>query len=334
MPGVESDHVALLTNLSFAEDVPDNAVVAKLHLKSTDGHTFEFPLRAGVDTADWAYDRADLRKRIRHKKPTVATSYDVTDAQYSYKGHTYVTSFALPEKATIEGGDVELEPQTQWPGLLLTMFRLSLVDASTGKSYPLTRDMISVESVSTSGAASETQGGSGERWKLVAHGLDVNIYENTRALPRAWLASEVRALDEAAMLQVIRTGFLPDGSPWEPTKTVLVENQAASLPPINDSGQVDAKSYEANRITLITHAAGQSVLVVSENDYPGWRAYVDGQSVPIVRVNYNLRGVIVPQGEHEITFLYRPLSVMIGGLVSVLCAICFSLSLTYLGRTQ
>jgi hypothetical protein len=45
------------------------------------------------------------------------------------------------------------------------------------------------------------------------------------------------------------------------------------------------------------------VLVVSENDYPGWRAYVDGQSVPIVRVNYNLRGVVVPQGEHEITFV-------------------------------
>jgi hypothetical protein len=43
------------------------------------------------------------------------------------------------------------------------------------------------------------------------------------------------------MLQVIRTGFLPDGSPWEPSKTVLVENQAASLPPIHDSGQVDAR---------------------------------------------------------------------------------------------
>ena len=332
LPAVESDHVALLTNLSFAEDVPDNAVVAKLHLKLTDGRIFEFPLRAGVDTADWAYDRADLRKRIRHKKPTVATSYDVTDAQYSYKGHTYVTSFALPEKTTIEGGDVELEPQTQWPGLLLTMYRLSLVDASAGKSYPLTRDMISVENVLTSGTPSESQGS--ERWKLVGHGLDVNIYENTRALPRAWLASEVRVLDEPGVLQVIRTGFLPDGSPWEPSKTVLVENQAAPLPPIDDSGQVDAGSYEANRIKLRTHTTGQSVLVVSENDYPGWRAYIDGQSVPIVRVNYNLRGVVVPQGEHEIDFLYRPWSVMIGGLVSVLCAICFSLSLIYLGRSN
>ena len=332
IPAVESDQVALLTNLSFAEDVPDNAVVAKLHLRAADGHTFEFPLRAGVDTADWAYDRADLRKRIRHKKPTVATSYDVTDAQYSYKGHTYVTSFALPEKVTIEGGDVELEPQTQWPGLLLTMSRLSLVDVSTGKSYPLTRDMISVENVATSGASSETQGSSSDRWKLVGHGLDVNIYENTRALPRAWLASEARALDEPAMLQVIRTGFLPDGSPWGPSKTVLVENQAAPMPPIHDGGQVDEESYEANRIKLRTHTTGQSVLVLSENDYPGWRAYVDGQSVPVVRVNYNLRGVVVPQGEHEITFLYRPLSVMIGGLVSVLCAICFSLSLIYLGR--
>jgi Bacterial membrane protein YfhO len=334
VPAVESDHVALLTNLSFAEEVPDNAVVATLHLRASDGRTFEFPLRAGIDTADWAYDRADLRKRIRHKKPGVATSYDVTDAQYKYQGHTYVTSFALPEKATIEGGEIELESPTQWPGLLLTLFRLSLVDASAGKSYPLTREMISVESVSTSEGSSQTQGGSADRWQLVGHGLDENIYENTRALPRAWLISEVRALDEQAVLQVIRTGFLPDSSAWDPSKTVLVDNQVTSLPPIHDGGQVDAESYEANRIKLRTHATGQSLLVLSENDYPGWRAYVDGQMAPILRVNYYLRGVVVPQGEHEITFLYRPLSVMIGGLVSVLGAICFSLSLMYVGRTK
>lgn len=319
VPAVEADHIALLTNLSWAEDVPDNAIVGRVVLQAKDGRTFEFTLRAGVNTADWAYDRPDIRARIRHQRPAVATSYDLSDTQYKYKGHTYVASFALPEKTAIESGEIELAPKTTWPNLSLTVFRVSLVDAGQGKSYPLSRDLVRVES--TSPGTEPARDAKDDRWKLVAQARYVDIYENARVLPRAWLASEARVLDEGAMLQVIRTGLLPDGSKWDPLRTALVESEPAST--LNGSaqdGRAGITRYEPNRVNLQTHSSGNSILVLSENDYPGWQVYVDGQSADPVRVNYAQRGVVVPAGSHQVSFVYRPWSVMGGFLVSLLTA--------------
>ena len=336
VPAVAVDRIALLTNLSFAEDVPDDAVVARLYLQATDGRRFEFSLRAGADTADWAYDRPDLRARIRHRRAAVATSYDINDARFKYKGHAYLTSFALPEKVVIESGELDPEPLSAWQGASLSVFRVSLADTA-GASYPLSARMVTIETSSGKDAPAES-----ERWKFVAHGLDVNIYENTRALPRAWLASEVRVLDDEAMLQVIRTGYLPDGSKWDPLRTALVESelplaldgsaragadssQAGKVDGPSQAGRVDVTTYEPNRLSLAAHAGGQSLMVLSENEYPGWRAYVDGAPASIIRVNYELRGVLVPAGEHQVTIVYRPWSIIGGALISFSTAVLLGL---------
>lgn len=326
-PAVAVDRVALLTNLSFAEDVPDDAVVARLRLQATDGRSFEYSLRAGADTADWAYDRPDLRTRIRHRRAAVATSYDIHDARFNYKGHAYVCAFTLPEKVVIESG--ELDPEPLPPGALLSVFRISLADTTASRSYPLSARMVTIET-----SAAKNRPAESERWKFVARGLDVNIYENTRALPRAWLASEVRVVDEEAMLQVIRTGSSPDGTKWDPLRTALVQNELPAFDASAHAGQsagsapagrVDVAAYEPNRLSLIAHASGESMLVLSENEYPGWRAYIDGADAPIVRVNYGLRGVLVPAGEHHVSFVYRPWSIIAGGLISLATAVVLGL---------
>lgn len=314
---VAVDHVALTTNLSWAEDVPDHAAIGRLRLNASNGRVFEFPLVAGADTADWAFDRPDIRGRIRHQRATVATSYEVDDSQRKYQGHTYVAGFGLPEKTVIESGEIRLEPQTQWPSLRLTVFRVSLIDASQGKSYPLSHELFQVESAAPeAGPAQEN-----DRWKLLAQARYVDIYQNARALPRAWLAPSAVKLDDAAMLQVIRTGILPDGSNWDPLRTALIETEAPTLSPaVTPDGKVEITGYEANRVNLQTHASGNSILVLAENDYPGWRVRVDGRAAEVMRINYALRGVVVPTGDHQVEFVYRPWSVMGGLLLSLLTA--------------
>jgi len=319
VPPVAADHFALVTTLSWAEDVPNHATIGRLRLKAKDGRVIEFPLLAGADTADWAYDRPDIRARVKHQRATVAASYDVSDAQHKYQGHTYVAAFGLPEKAVIESGEIELEPQTRSPNLLLTVFRLSLIDASQGKSYPLSRDLIRVES--TTPGTEPMREGKDDRWQLLGQTRHSDIYQNARALPRAWLAPEARVLDDGAMLRVIRTGVLPDGSKWDPLHTALIEAALANpLSTTAPDGRAEITAYEPNRVSLVTHSVGNSVLVLSENDYPGWRAYIDGQPAEVLRVNYALRGVVIPGGDHQVSFVYRPWSVMGGLLVSLLTA--------------
>ncbi|HEX8293111.1 MAG TPA: YfhO family protein [Pyrinomonadaceae bacterium] len=349
---VESDRFALVTNLSWSEGVPDGTAVGRVRLKTQGGRTFEFALRAGADTSEWAHDRADIRARARHKRAAVASSYAVADAAGKYDGHTYVTSFALPERAAVTGGEIVAEVTPKWPDLLLSVFRVSLVDAAAGKTYPLRREWFTVEraeralaaaasgaqTVSTGRQAGSSEGaaGGGEgddgaavgasgaaRWRLVGRTAREEVYENARALPRAWLASEARALDEEAALKVIRTGLLPDGSKWEPERTALVEpgSGAELVTPAARGGAAEVTRYGPNRVDVRTKADGAALLVLGENHYPGWHAYLDGRPAGVLRVDYNLRGVHVPAGEHEVRFVYRPKSVMAGAAVSLLAAL-------------
>jgi uncharacterized membrane protein YfhO len=52
--------------------------------------------------------------------------------------------------------------------------------------------------------------------------------------------------------------------------------------------------------------------------FPGWLAYVDGAPTPIYRTDYLFRGIVVPAGQHTITFVYRPASVLVGAVISAL----------------
>jgi uncharacterized membrane protein YfhO len=79
-------------------------------------------------------------------------------------------------------------------------------------------------------------------------------------------------------------------------------------------------NWKPNRI--IVNAAGPGILVLSEIAYPGWRVYVDGEQVSIEKYNDILRAVKLLPGNHEVKFLFYPLSVYIG-LVGFVLGVIF-----------
>ena len=68
-----------------------------MRLNTDDGRTYDFALRAGEHTSEWAHDRDDVRRRARHRRAPVATSYAVEDARGKYEGHAYVAGSRFPK---------------------------------------------------------------------------------------------------------------------------------------------------------------------------------------------------------------------------------------------
>lgn len=70
--------------------------------------------------------------------------------------------------------------------------------------------------------------------------------------------------------------------------------------------QVQAVTATPTHIALNTRAVQAGWLVMSELDFPGWTAEVDGVPLPIHRANGIFRAVCVPAGEHALTFRFHP----------------------------
>lgn len=319
-PRLAATRVVLLTTLEQSSAARQGEIVATLHLQAEDGREFRFDLRAGVDTSEWSYEREAAQHRIEHGRANVGTSYQVADPGGNFEGHTYVASFTLPVRATITGGFIEIVRPPQAPQLNLVLSRASLIDDHTGSVMPWRSGWVTAERA----AAFAT---TDERWRRVGELRDVWVYENQRVLPRAWLASETLSLPDKTVLHVVQGGRLADGSVWKPLQTALLteEDTSFKLSGHGESGQAIISRYEPNLIEVQTSSDAPSILVLGENHYPGWNASVDGRAVETLRVNYNLRGVALPAGGHLVQLSYRPKSLLLGALLSLLTAILLSL---------
>ncbi len=68
-------------------------------------------------------------------------------------------------------------------------------------------------------------------------------------------------------------------------------------------------------------------LVVHDVYYPGWRAYLNGLEVPILRANHAFRAVHLGKGRHEVRFVYAPRSFAVGWRVSAVSALLVTAAL-------
>jgi len=78
---------------------------------------------------------------------------------------------------------------------------------------------------------------------------------------------------------------------------------------------------QPNRISLV--AEGPGVVVLSEVDYPGWIAYVNGEKSSVLRIGGLLRGVEIEKGQNEISFVFNPLPVYTGLLIAAVTWLFF-----------
>jgi hypothetical protein len=293
---LESDTVALVTTLANSVVIPDGTIVAKVRLFTNSGASIERELKAGIDTAEWAHERSDVKPVIRHK---LAPIFDNApgDESNSFTSHRYWTRIPLGQRVRVERIEVS-NVSAQAP---LSVWRVTLHDSLTKSSVPLPHFDLN-------------------RWESVYDRDGVEIIKNKRALPRVWLVADAEAIDGEEALRRI-TG--ESEHPFDPKRTALLEvtpNELPSLPggPISPDASARLLEEEPNRLVIETQSATPALLVVSEVIYPGWVATVDGQKTPIHATDFILRGIGVPAGTHRVELRYTAPAARNGALISLL----------------
>jgi len=136
------------------------------------------------------------------------------------------------------------------------------------------------------------------------------VYENKNAFPRAWVVHNAAVEpDKDKLFQQL------DGSSVDFHQTALLgapPDSPLEPLPAGATEQAEIQQYRANRMQLQVHAACRGLVVLSENDYPGWKALVNGRPAPIVKVDGELRAIAVPAGDSTVVLYYQPAWLWLG----------------------
>lgn len=169
------------------------------------------------------------------------------------------------------------------------------------------------------------------KWFIVNQGRGLQAVRNPGACGNAWAVNNIRWVTDAdAEMDAL--------SDFNPAETAIVDERFKSLldgvVAADSSTVVSLNGYDDPKEMVYTanvRGSGKQLIVFSEIYYEGgdedWKAYVDGEYRPHLRVNYLLRGLPLEPGEHEVKFVFEPRAYYLGERISGIFSIVLILSL-------
>jgi len=139
------------------------------------------------------------------------------------------------------------------------------------------------------------------------------VYGVRFALPRVFFVNKYEVSDNLGILKKIA-----DRS-FDPLDIAYVsEDIKTKIDPPLQGAEAEIVHYGIQDLKVQATATGSNLLFISEAYYPnGWKAFVDGKEVKILRLNYLFRGVIVPQGGHTVEMKFEPREYYLGKQLSL-----------------
>lgn len=142
---------------------------------------------------------------------------------------------------------------------------------------------------------------------------------NTAALENAWFVQQVQYTKGPKETMDALTDF-------NPAKTVLVEQsfKSAMRQPaaFDSSANLQMISNRHDTVTYKSVSKAEMPAVFSEVYYSeGWNAYIDGKKTDYAKVDYVLRGMMIPAGTHTIEFRFEPESFALGWRITAISSI-------------
>ncbi len=126
------------------------------------------------------------------------------------------------------------------------------------------------------------------------------VTERKSSMPRAFVVHtyEIIADEKRALGRLTSMNY---------RKAALLEKRPSIEPQEPDSpSSVVVEEYLPERVVLNVACDAPGLLVLSDIYYPGWIAEVDGSRAEILRADYALRAVALPEGKHTVEFRYEP----------------------------
>jgi hypothetical protein len=283
VPITRATEVRVVSFLAGAAAVEQGRVVAECVARLASGREIWLPIRAGVETAEWAWERPDVRAAVRHGKAALHASFL---AREGFTGHQYLAVLRLPGRFAVTSLRFRA-----WPGAPpLWLLRAGLRDAATGRGAGL--------SAASAYVSDEV------RLAEAAGTPLVSLFEVRRGIGPAWVVDSVRLLpDEARLLDELRAPTRLGVDARREALATEADLRGVTLPPGSRSSAADVARATGGRI--VVRAAGPGLLVVGEGFDPGFSARVDGRAAAVLRVNGDRMGVVIREGTHRIVLRHR-----------------------------
>ena len=155
---------------------------------------------------------------------------------------------------------------------------------------------------------------------IISGNMATDTTPNTGALGNAWFVKGIEFKKGPRAVMDHLTFF-------NPKDTAVMDEQdkieALSGLQVDSNATIQLIDNKNDEVTYTASTNAKQLAVFSEIYYKdGWKAYVDEKETPIVKVNYVLRGLVVPAGNHKIRFEFKPNSItsskQIAGIASIL----------------
>lgn len=100
--------------------------------------------------------------------------------------------------------------------------------------------------------------------------------------------------------------------------TFRLEGASFLMDPEDEDSKIRITDRTANAVKVkLEEVPDWRILLFTDAFYPGWRAFVDGEAVPIMRANDAFKAIEVPPGTHDVRFQYHSPRVAIGIAISL-----------------
>lgn len=138
-----------------------------------------------------------------------------------------------------------------------------------------------------------------------------HVLQNTAAFGNAWFVRDLIKVDNAlAELKATCDANTRTIAVVDTTK-FKVGNIAADT-----SATIRLVEQTPKLLRYESRSSTNGLAVFSEIYYPGWVATIDGKASDVIRVDYVLRGLEIPAGEHKIEFTFEPKAYTVGNKVT------------------